>query len=46
MASFNELVNEIDSNITNQRDRGTAFEKLSVAYLTNEPAFKNKYSNV
>lgn len=32
--------------ITNQRDRGTAFEKLAVAYLKNEPAFKNKYSDV
>lgn len=46
MSTFNELVNQIDDQLTNQRDRGTAFEKLAVAYLKNEPAFKNKYSNV
>lgn len=46
MSTFNELVNQIDSYMTNQRDRGTAFEKLVVAYLKNEPAFKNKYSDV
>jgi len=46
MATFNELVNQIDENIEQQRDRGTAFEKLVVAYLENEPAFKNKYSDV
>ncbi|KLA43321.1 restriction-modification system LlaBIII [Ligilactobacillus ruminis] len=46
MATFNELVNQIDENIEQQRDRGTAFEKLAVAYLENEPAFKNKYSDV
>lgn len=40
------MVNQIDNYITNQRDRGTAFEKLAVAYLKNEPAFKNKYSDV
>lgn len=33
MSTFNELVNQIDNYITNQRDRGTAFEKLAVAYL-------------
>lgn len=46
MSTFNELVSQIDSYMTNQRDRGTAFEKLVVAYLKNEPAFKNKYSDV
>lgn len=46
MSTFNELVNQIDKNITNQRDRGTAFEKLAIAYLKNEPAYKNKYSDV
>lgn len=46
MATFNELVNQIDENIEQQRDRGTAFEKPAVAYLENEPAFKNKYSDV
>ena len=46
MSTFNELVNQIDDQLTNQRDRGTAFVKLAMAYLKNEPAFKNKYSNV
>ena len=46
MSTFSEIVKQIDSNVTNQRDRGTAFEKLAVAYLKNEPAFKNKYSDV
>ena len=46
MATFNELVNQIDENIEQQRDRGTAFEKLAVAYLENEPAFKNKILDV
>ena len=46
MSTFSEIVKQIDSNVTNQRDRATAFEKLAVAYLKNEPAFKNKYSDV
>ncbi len=46
MSTFNELVSQIDNNMTNQRDRGTAFEKMAIAYLKNEPAFKNKYSDV
>ena len=46
MSTFSEIVKQIDSNVTNQRDRGTAFEKLAIAYLKNEPAFKNKYSDV
>ena len=29
MSTFNELVNQIDNYITNQRDRGTAFEGVS-----------------
>lgn len=46
MASFDELVEQIDNNIDNQRDRGTAFEKMVVAYLENEPAYKQKFQNV
>lgn len=46
MAIFNELVNQIDENIEQQRDRGTAFEKLAVAYSENEPAFKNNILDV
>ena len=31
MATFDDLVNQIDNNLDNQRDRGTAFEKMVVA---------------
>ena len=31
---------------SHQRDRGTAFEKMVVSYLKNEPTYKNKYSDV
>ncbi len=40
MATFDELVEQIDENLSKQRDRGTAFEKMVVAYLKNEPAYK------
>lgn len=50
MASFNELIEQIDKNLPNDgkhtRDRGTAFEKMAVAYFKNEPAYKNKFSDV
>lgn len=46
MATFDELVNQIDNNLDNQRDRGTAFEKMVVAYLKNEPTYKQKFSDV
>ena len=50
MATFNELIEQIDNNLPNDgkhtRDRGTAFEKMAVAYFKNEPAYKNKFSNV
>lgn len=46
MATFDELVNQIDNNLDKQRDRGTAFEKMVVAYLKNEPAYKQKFEDV
>lgn len=46
MATFDQLVEQIDSNLDKQRDRGTAFEKMVVAYLKNEPTYKQKFSNV
>lgn len=46
MATFNQLIDQINNNTTDNRDRGTAFEKMVVAYLENEPAYKNRYSNV
>lgn len=46
MATFNELIAQINNNLGNQRDRGTAFEKMVLAYLKNEPTYHNKFSNV
>ncbi|MBW1606068.1 type ISP restriction/modification enzyme [Lactobacillus sp. Sy-1] len=47
MATFDELINQIDnSNINNQRDRGTAFEHMVVSYLKNEPIYKQKFKHV
>ena len=46
MATFDELVEQIDENLSKQRDRGTAFEKMVVAYLKNEPAYKQKFKDV
>ena len=46
MATFDQLVEHIDSNLDKHRDRGTAFEKMVVAYLKNEPAYKQKFSDV
>ena len=40
MATFDELVKQVNDNLGKQRDRGTAFEKMVVAYLKNEPAYK------
>lgn len=46
MATFKELLQQIDDNVNVQRNRGTAFEKMVVSYLKNEPTYKNKYSDV
>lgn len=46
MATFNQLIDQINNNITGNRNRGTAFEKMAVAYFKNEPAYKNKFSDV
>lgn len=44
--SFISLLNEIDSEKRTQRDRGTLFEHLTIAYLTNEPIYKRLYEKV
>lgn len=46
MAKFDELIQQINDNVTGNRNRGTAFEKLVVAYLENEPKYKHKYDKV
>lgn len=46
MATFDQLVRQINDNLDKQRDRGTAFEKIVVAYLKNEPIYKQKFKNV
>ncbi|WP_285023346.1 DEAD/DEAH box helicase [Lactococcus garvieae] len=44
--SFDSLIQQINDNNVQQRDRGTAFEYLVQAYLKNEPIYKNLYSEV
>ena len=46
MATFNELITQINGHIDDQRDRGTAFEEMVLAYLKNEPTYHNKFSDV
>lgn len=46
MATFNELVDQINENLDKQRDRGTAFEKMVVAYLKNDETYKQKFEDV
>lgn len=46
MATFEELIEQVNDNLDKQRDRGTAFEKMVVAYLKNEPTYKQKYKDV
>lgn len=46
MATFNELITQINSHIDDQRDRGTAFEEMVLAYLKNEPTYHNKFSDI
>lgn len=44
--SFNQLIQQINENNIQQRDRGTAFEYLVQAYLRNEPIYHNLFSHV
>lgn len=44
--SFDQLIGQINSLSTTQRDRGTYFEYLVRAYLQNEPTYKNEFRNV
>ncbi|MBR3206428.1 MAG: DEAD/DEAH box helicase, partial [Bacillus sp. (in: Bacteria)] len=44
--SFDQLIQQINENNTQQRDRGTAFEYLVQTYLKNEPIYKNLFSHV
>lgn len=44
--SFEKLVEKINNNADNQRDRGTYFEYLTKSYLKNEPTYQNEFKNV
>lgn len=45
--TFNDLINQINTVSKDvQRERGTLFEKLTLAYLKNEPTYKALYQNV
>lgn len=43
---FDDLIQQINNTAQTERDRGTYFEKLVVAYLKNEPTYKNLYTDV
>lgn len=45
--TFDDLINQINTVSKDvQRERGTLFEKLTLAYLKNEPTYKALYQNV
>ena len=44
--TFDNLVNQINNSAETQRDRGTYFEYLVLAYFKNEPTYKNEFKNV
>lgn len=45
--SFDDLIHQINTTAGNiQRDRGTLFERLVLAYLKNEPTYKHLYTDV
>lgn len=46
LATFDELIKQINDNLYQQRDRGTAFEKMVVSYLKSEPVYKHKFESV
>lgn len=45
--TFNDLINQINQTAGDvQRERGTLFEKLVLAYLKNEPTYQRLYKNI
>ncbi|PTJ55371.1 helicase [Staphylococcus saprophyticus] len=47
ISSFDNLLKQIEKTSNNiQREKGTLFEKLVLAYLKNEPTYKALYKNV
>jgi predicted helicase len=46
LKSFVALMNEIDAQKHEQRDRGTLFELLVIAYLTTEPMYNRLFDKV
>lgn len=44
--SFVSLLEDIDSEERSQRDRGTLFELLVVAYLENEPVYARRFDDI
>ncbi len=44
--SFFSLIKKLDNNIDQQRDRGTLFERLCIAYLKNEPLYSKLFDEV
>ncbi len=46
MSNLTDLLNEFRSASQSEREKGTYFEELTIAYFKNEPAYKDHYSEV
>ena len=46
MTPLQSLLTRYASTTQTQRDKGTAFERLTIAYLQNEPLYKEQYAQV
>lgn len=46
MATFDELVEQVRKEVNGQRNQGTAFEKIVVSYLENDPTQKHRFDKV
>ena len=46
MATFDELIAQVRKEVNGHRNQGTAFEKIVVSYLENEPIQKHRFDRV
>lgn len=46
MATFDELIDQVRTEVNGNRNQGTAFEKIVVSYLQNEPTYKHQFDEV
>ena len=46
MATFDELIAQVRKEVNGQRNQGTAFEKIVISYLENEPTQKHRFDRI